>query len=185
MMDGVNLVSAMPRSATVAGTASIDNGPPLPCRLTVEQEVQIETANRPRPDSRWEFVDAKGHWHAYAERFELPTLDVRTEHQDCDGSCAYGQCEGFEVDRCYCRICGEVVTPGVQDGPHTVTKPGVKSWHLDVEGYPGTPDAQVSVRISTATGVHFGIAQVTDLRVERFERALATLVGISPLGKRL
>jgi hypothetical protein len=184
MMDGVNLVSAMPRSATVTGTASVDNGPPLPCRLTIEQEVRIQTTNRPRPDSAWEFVDGKGHWHAYGEQHDLPTLEVRTEHQECDGSCAYGRCEGFDVDRSYCRICGEEVVPGIKEGPHTVTRPGVKSWHVEVDGHPGAPDDRVSVRISTATGVQFGIAQVADVQIERFERARATLVGIGPLGKR-
>ena len=184
MMGVVNFVSAMPRSATVTGTARIDNGPPLPCALTVEQEVHVETTSLAQPDSGWEHVDSSGHWHAYGENHELPTLEVRTEHQDCDGSCAYGACEGFAVDRCYCRICGAEVRPGVKEGPHTVTRPGVKSWHLEVDGYPGAPNDRVSVRISTATGTYFGVAQVTDMQVVRFERARATLVGIGPLGKR-
>lgn len=175
----------MPTMPTTALAIHIDGGPSLPGTLEVNQDVITEQTNLPRPNTRWEHTDSAGHYHAHSddEDDRYPTLSTSAEHVDCDGSCG-GQCEGegYTVTRYACRICGEVIQPGVLDGPHTFRLPGLKHWTVVVVNAAVMP-GQVSVRIEADDRMWFGIAE----RVH-FENGpdgtATTLVGVGPLGER-
>lgn len=82
--------------------------------LLVQQEVteraRMETAVK--PDPAWAHRDVYGHVHRWSGR-KLPTLDRRSRHVPCDGSCG-GVCEGegYHVSYYVCRQCGVEVEPG-------------------------------------------------------------------------
>lgn len=154
-------------------------------RVEVEQ-IDVTMASKTEPDQRWEYTDPLGHYHAFTEKFELPTLTARTEHVDCaDPDCACGM-EGYEITVYDCRICGAPVEPG------TITTspigreymPGRMTWSVEVEGEYPTGDL-VSVRVVGQRGVYFGVAQVTPVMSWSSDRpVVTTLAGIGELGER-
>lgn len=94
-------------------SVTINNGAPLPASLTIDQDVEMVRSDRAtKPDPSWSYIDDSGHFHAYTQGGETPTLDRRAEHVDCDGSCG-GVCEGegYTIDRYYCQICSQHVEP--------------------------------------------------------------------------
>lgn len=99
---------------TLTATAVINNGHAWPCEVEIEQDVDyVRSISATKPDPRWEFIDDAGHFHAFAEDGELPTLNSERVEMPCDGSCG-GVCEGegYTVLRWTCRICGQEVEPG-------------------------------------------------------------------------
>ena len=71
-------------------TVVINGGESMDAVLVKRQEMIEYRSNIARKaDPRWEFTDAAGHFHAYdlSRKNELPTLDARVEHVDCDGVC--------------------------------------------------------------------------------------------------
>lgn len=173
-------------------TVNINNGAKLAVQsLTEWQPVQEVQSSSPTPDRRWEHVDSNGHYHAHGDQDDdpYPTLDRRSEHVDCDGSCG-GVCdgEGYNVDRYYCRICRESIEPGTVPGPHTFTIPLAKTWSMRVDGGTGYGSGDlVSVRVTSAREVLFGVACVTDVQTTRFGPDVTTvtdLEGVGPLGRR-
>jgi hypothetical protein len=161
----------------------IDDRPAVPGTLDQHQEWQNVDVMGPVPDPKWEHIDTNGHYHARdLDEKTYPTLTTRMEHIDCDGSCG-GTCddEGFTVVRYHCAVCDEEVKPGLIDGPHSLTLPGLKSWSATVEG-PSLP-AKVSVKVEVGDEIWFGVAMVTETS---FDAGIykTTLVGVSPLGRR-
>lgn len=172
--------------AEIVGTAFINNGPPVPAKLRIEQETRIEHTNLPQPNPAWTFVDASGHFHAYDRAEELPTLEAKTEQAPCDGSCG-GVCqgEGYTVTHWLCRICGEEVKPGTLAGPHSFPIRGRMSWSLDIPHLTDLDaplDGEVSVRFETTGATHFGVAVVTSFEASD-DRLSAGLRGAGPLGQ--
>lgn len=130
--------------------------------LSVENESDTAWTDLPEPDPRWTFVDAAGHFHARDAEGGLPTLEIVSEHVDCDGSCG-GQCrgEGYTVGRAFCRICREEVVPGSIPGPHEVVVANRRSWSVFVEDGPVFESRRVSVRVEfEGRPTMFGVAQV-------------------------
>lgn len=176
---------------TETATIYVNGGPGMRGTLRVEQDVQRVPSNLPRPNPRWEFTDAKGHYHAYADdkRDRYPTLEALTEPAACDGSCG-GVCngEGYHVTRYFCRICREEIEPGVLHGPHSLDIPGPTSWGLELEG--AVPMGEkVSIRLKHGAQPElFGIAEAVQREHRRdVDGPLATitrLVGVGPLGQR-
>ncbi|MBO4272370.1 hypothetical protein [Microbispora triticiradicis] len=98
----------------MTATASINNGQEWPCDVTIEQDVEyVRSELAMKPDPGWEFIDDAGHFHAFAEDGELPTLNSERVDVPCDGSCG-GVCqgEGYTELRWTCRICEQEVKPG-------------------------------------------------------------------------
>ncbi|HEY9415197.1 MAG TPA: hypothetical protein VIQ30_10590 [Pseudonocardia sp.] len=175
-------------STTGPVMVSINNGQPVSGVLTIDTEmIHVQLEREVRPDMRWEFVDAAGHWHAYDKNGRLPTIDARSEHVDCPGGCGSDSCEGYEVTIHYCAICGEEIKPKTKvtsPGPER-WEPGRKSWRVEIE-QPVT-DEKVSVRIKAGDRVFFGIAIRGSWHTEGapgLMRTRTTLVGTGPLGER-
>lgn len=181
----------------IAGlTATINSSGPFPATLTVHQNTINVNSDLPEPDPRWEHVDTNGHYHAYSgeDTNHYPTLTVRTEHVDCDGSCR-GLCdgEGYTHDRYHCRICNEEIKPGAMPGPHRHDIPGLKEWSVQVEGY--TPDNlatmgdSVSVKLDCEDGpTWFGVALAVEVGLRgsgsSWTDVTVDLVGTDLLGTR-
>lgn len=172
--------------STLEVTVQVNDGPPVGGELVVEREVQyVESLHQVKPDMRWQFVDAEGHWHAFSlDRDEqLPTLTWKTIPVPCDGSCG-GVCEGEGTTRTEyrCRICDEVIEPGwVPDpGPHSIG--GLWNWRLVVQCYVPL-GSFVTVRVSTPGGEFFGVALPHD-GIFGSLGARSELSGHGPLGRR-
>lgn len=159
---------------TFYGIAIINSALTLPGKLFVtEERIDISTAG-PRLDRNWTFVDAAGHFHAVSNG-ELPTLAARSAHRECDGSCG-GVCggAGYDVTQYFCRICDELVKPGMVPGPHFETMPGRSDWRAELEGFavgdllPVDHRAAVSMRFDAKGPVErtfFGPAMLGDMEV--------------------
>ena len=167
----------------------INDGPPVHGELSIDREIiTIRSEIATKPDPTWEYIDSAGHFHACSTRAEsdLPTLNRRTEHVDCDGSCG-GVCEGegYTVTRFSCAICGEDIEPG-RIPFHEETISGPESWNITV--HTAVPYGErVSVRIVMGGRLWFGIGLATDLTVIRSlhnTTATTTIVGAGPLGER-
>jgi hypothetical protein len=96
---------------TAQATASINSGPAYPCEVTIEQDVEmVRSEYASKPDPKWTFTDERGHFHAFAQGGELPTLSRENVPVPCDGSCG-GICEGYVAHRYTCLICGQEIEP--------------------------------------------------------------------------
>lgn len=88
--------------------------------VSVTADVEYIHDNTYKPAVGWTYTDPAGHVHSYVLDRDgvprLPTLEVRTEHRDCNGGCGDHACEGYDVTVWHCRECDAVVEPGfVQD----------------------------------------------------------------------
>lgn len=125
--------------------AIINGGTPWPCEVTIEQDTEWVPSDRATmPDPKWEFTDGNGHFHAFADKGELPTLNTEIVEMPCDGSCG-GVCngEGYTEHRYTCRICGEEIKPR-----------WVPDWHARTVGVPisGPKSANVVVHSDRPLG---------------------------------
>lgn len=186
MSDTVTLLEAV-------AEISINDGPQLPGRIVVEQEIRTEwSMSATKPDPTWTHIDQQQHYHAYDDDGELPTLTSRRVHLECDGLHvgAYddqADCDGYDVTEWHCRICGEHVEPGrVSDaGPFHI--PARKSWHADVYSDRPAGNGLVSVRALTADRLLFGAGHARIGIVEYGpdgSRVRTDIIGASPLGTR-
>jgi hypothetical protein len=187
----------------VAGPISINGGKWLDGYIDVEQEIlRIRSRDAVKPDQSWEFTDQAGHWHAFTDDGELPTIDRITLPMPCDGSCG-GVCqgEGYHAYQDKCHACGEQLQPRwVPDeearGEGTPVE-GRYSWGVQVEEYRPLSERlmltaldfgqQVSVRLDNPQATYFGLAMVDRRSVQsdgELMRARVDLVGASQLGKR-
>lgn len=175
-------------SEIAGATASIDGGEPVPATLKLIRQSEVVWTNLPQPDPQWEFTDPAGHYHARdADKKEYPTLEARSEHVDCDGSCG-GVCEGegYTDIRYSCRICGAEIEPGSKEGPHSFVVPGRDDWSVDVDAFLGDRRT-VSVRVEVDRDVFFGVAHVGNYTATSDGStmvATTTLYSGSPLGHR-
>lgn len=158
-------------------------------QLQIRRDIQQIPTALPRPDPSWTFTDAAGHFHAYSEDKTYPTLLERSEHRDCDGSCG-GVCEGdgYTVVIRECRICREVIQPGLLHGEHHVTVEGPMDWEIAVETAL-VQHGEVSVRFRQGESKYeyFGVASIGDRHVENGPggfRGRTMLHALSPLGRR-
>lgn len=179
-------------TAMVNTLAVYINNAPMRGSLIVDQNVESMWSTGPRQDPRWQYVDRAGHFHARSEyeADRYPTLLEIVAPVECDGSCS-GACEdeGYHVTHYYCRICQEEIRPGLIEGPHRFSVPGVKSWTAEVIGRIPVC-GEVSVRIEADNQVHFGVARCVASSGGRMDpnddimEFRSTLLGIGPLGRR-
>lgn len=183
-------------SGTITATASIDSGPNVPAELTIEVErIDVTTATKTRIDPAWEFVDVRGHFHAWAHDETLPTLDARSEHVDCDAGHSDDEydCEGYDVTVYSCLICGEIIEPETITTASTFreTAPGRMSWTVVVHHVVEYErDRRLSVVFHAGDTTYFGVAAVVGGRrtvpdsPHSAPRSTTTLFGAGPLGRR-
>jgi hypothetical protein len=157
------------RLGTYWGTAHINSALTMSGKLYITQE-RIDVSTRgPKADPNWTAVDSAGHFHAMSGK-EYPTLHSRSIPVPCDGSCG-GVCGGEGTSRTEwtCRLCAEVVEPGLIPGPHYDSIPGRYDWRIELDGFatgsfmPG--HGEVSVRFDAAgpePRTFFGMAAVGD-----------------------
>jgi hypothetical protein len=85
----------------------------------------------PRPDKSWTYTDEQGHEHFYdGYPVPYPTLVMVAEPSyycaDCRGE--------HHDDHLECRICGEVISPGLTGGGQFLERvPGRRSFFFDGE----------------------------------------------------
>lgn len=170
---------------------TIDNGAPMAGHFEIETEVisyRSSTATAPRMS--WTQVDANGHWHAYAQDGELPTLTRRVRHVDCDFTThpgdGLGECDGYDVSEWHCRICDEEIQPERVADTGEKSMPGRKSWSAEIN-----PEREikgdVTVRVKSGERVLFGVARASTASMEGDSngiRITTRLDGIGPLGER-
>lgn len=174
---------------------SLDGAPVQPGCITIEQEIKtFASATATKPDPAWTLVDERGHFHAYDDDGELPTLTSSLVHVNCDdvhtGPLADPDepCEGYDVTEWTCRICGTEITPGRLPDHDQKSMPGLKAWRAEITSDQPIDNRIVSVRAAVTDGVHFGAAYATMRRAEtRLDGGLQVtieLIGYSPLGYR-
>lgn len=179
------------------GEIRIDNGEPVTGTLTVEHNVEIVRSLGPKPDPKWSFVDAAGHFHAFdqnGERRPYPTLTRKSRHHDCDGFHTVDtidnedeECEGWDETYYVCRICDEEIEPGEIPGPHETQIAHPDQWRVETVGADlwNRLGGNVTVRATNGETVHFGVALVTSCRsADDPSMCAATLLGNGPLGRR-
>lgn len=161
-----------------------------------------------KPDPKWEFEDAAGHFHAYSTESGpggpvdgLPTLEWVEVQVACDGACdltdedwCLADCPGRPVRVQRCRICGETVTPAViVGGPELLRIPGRCSWRVEIPNVPARDayDANgkiVSIVTRIDNEVSFGVAHIAHTGTTFTGGGPAschlTAHGIGPLGRR-
>lgn len=184
----------MNASVETKGAFHINSGESLPGRLTITREVSYLATLGPRVDKGWSYRDQAGHFHAYSTADErYPTL-YETDHT-CDSPHLDGDawwCECWTDYRC--RICREVVVPGMVAGPHQEARPGLMSWEvfldLDLTAIPSWEmGAMVSVEavFLKPPATRFGIAVVSSMSVQSFGDLMnvkVVLAGAGSLGEK-
>lgn len=168
------------------GSFHVNGGQPHPGTLTVIRDIHRVATLSPKADERWTFRDAAGHFHAYSTREErYPTLfelDFKCESTHEDGDGWWCECR----TEYQCRICNEVITPGMRPGPHEEMHPGLQHWEASLVCYQMCPPleigAMVTVEAIFSTGTFFGIAVVTGTRTDSM-RTETLLAGAGPLGE--
>lgn len=165
-----------------AVTITLDGGPETPGRI----DEACDWFEAMVPDRTWQHTDTAGHWHAFDDDGQLPTLVERRRHVPCDGSCGCDEvieresCEGYDVTEQRCRICDAVVEPKWASG----SKPGPRDWTGEVYGYLGRIGDRVLVKAITDHVVLFGVALVVDVEVNFNQESITRLSGDGPLGRR-
>lgn len=181
----------MSTMVTTGDGVHINEGPGWPGQLKIEVERIDISSSSPKPDERWSFVDASGHFHAYWSREERwPTLRTRIEPVPCDHEDHDEDCEGANITHWHCLICDEEIEPRMIPGPHYGSMPGMTSWELrvsvPVDAVDALLDQKVSVRMEQGGNEVWGVALV--LREFSYESGRSTvdlrLIGMSPLGRR-
>ena len=187
-------MNAMANMANTRGSFRINSGEPLPGTLTIMREATFLKTLGPRVDKGWSHRDEAGHFHAYSTADQrYPTLyeeDHACESPHLDGDAWW--CECWSEHRC--RICHQVVTPGMVQGPHKEAHPGPMSWEvflsLDLRAVPrwdigGMVTVEAIMQKPPAT--RFGIAVVSSMNVQSFGDLVnvkAVLTGAGPLGEK-
>lgn len=155
-------------------TACINDGPPYSCDVTIEQDVEmVRSASARKPAPSWMFTDERGHFHAFAEGGELPTLHVERVGMPCDGSCD-DTCggEGYTVDRYTCRICGQEIKPQYVADVEAMTMGtpvyGRKSATVFVNstGPIGNTGDEVTIRVKSGSRELLGVGVISNLEVQ-------------------
>lgn len=106
-----------------------DRFPNLPNgrQLWAEREAIDVTTSGPQPNKAWRYTDRAGHKHYWQDGY--PTLrEVKGEPYWCD------DCRDDHVDTFLrCRLCNEVITPGMTSSLWRERIGGPVQWFLDGE----------------------------------------------------
>jgi hypothetical protein len=136
----------MASTVITGGTLRVADGPTM--RVTDLLPVAPEVAHLTGqvPDPKWRHTDSHGHQHRWWIRADhstqdadreaaTPTLVSSLRHVDCDATCGYADCGGYDQPVWHCIACGTEVVPGFTTGTTTViTAPGY--WVLTTEAEP-------------------------------------------------
>jgi hypothetical protein len=165
----------------------IDNEPPTKGEFSIEvEQIDVSTAlGRHEPDRSWTFIDAAGHFHAWADADSLPTLETKNEWVSYDEPDEDGE-DGYMVSTSHCRICGEQIQPGYRyvagDSGFRKFAAGRTFWTVKVNGEGALRDRK-SVRIIRGEQMHFGIGEIVEVFDDHGRPALV-ISGAGELGQR-
>lgn len=171
---------------------SIDGRPPSAGILDVHQEwIDVSTLSAWKPDPKWTYVDRLGHFHAWGDDGNLPTLDRRTRHVDpvvsdeIDDDPDPDDCDDDGYDESFhaCRICDEEIEPKYVPAPRDRSMPGLKTWTIEVD-QTLTCGTQVSVVATTPGSTAFGVGVVTTVSSPGSGTVRSTIAGSGDLGIR-
>lgn len=163
-------------------SVSIDNGERIPAHVTITNEVQIvRTAGTPtKPDPAWEFIDAAGHFHAYAGD-DLPTCDPYYIGHPCSFDDHEDECEGWIETTYVCAICRESVKPGRVPDRTEFFIPKPAEFRFAVDSF--VPHSPASVRVFNGDELAvFGVAEI--LAQELSGTAVRTELILTRVGER-
>lgn len=168
----------------------VDNGAPMPGHFAIDREViTYSSATATQPSMGWTQIDDQGHFHAYDEKGELPTLQARSRHVDCDGSsCGIDDesCEGYDVTEWFCSICDQQIEPERLSDTGEKSMPGLMRWWAEINPEREI-EGEVTVRVKSGDRVWFGVARAHTAAMEgdsNVFRITTRLDGIGPLGQR-
>jgi hypothetical protein len=165
----------------------IDDLPATEGELHVEFD-RVEVSSRSmRPDPGWEFVDAAGHYHAWAGKekdYTLPTLVQKVERVPFEYPDEDDESEDYEIRHYHCMICDEQIEPGLVAPPlYREFAQGRMSWRVVVPVH--VPIRQrASVRVSVGEKLYFGVGVASEGTYVSDGRARTTIIGASELGER-
>jgi len=144
---------------------SINGADPVPGEVSVETEmIDVSTMTASRPDMRWEYVDAAGHFHAYDNDGNLPTLVRRDDNPRSVAEEYYD--DEYVPWHLECDLCGEEIQPQrLADDPHR-TIPGRTTFTVTVQAK--VPQGRFSVVATTPDRVWFGVGEGHVVRAESF-----------------
>lgn len=179
---------------------SIDGRPPAAGIIDVHQEwIDVGTLSAQKPDPDWTYLDERGHFHAWDDEGNLPTLDRRMRHIDPvatdeidddpdpddldDDNYDDDDRDGYEESFYACRICGEEIEPKYVPASRDRKMPGLKSWTIEVD-QALTCGTQVSVVATTTGSTAFGVGVVTAVSHPRPGTVRSTIAGSGDLGIR-
>lgn len=171
-------------NATAVTTASINGGPAVGADMFTETDLfDVTTRGKTVPDMEWEYVDKRGHYHAWTDAKSLPTLDARSEHVECDVGHSDNEyeCEGYDVTVYSCRICSEIVEPKTHFIPSTSREfaRGRTSWTVRTGPTDVRQGQTVSVVLRAGPQLSFGVGVVIGSGPGGVE-----IVGVGELGHR-
>ena len=164
--------------------------------LSVWTHVTMVPVLGPRPDTRWIFTDSAGHKHAYNVQDEddrYPTLMRYTpEHQHflevSSGDDEY-YCTVCDSVVWQCRICNEVIEPGLRDSTSSVRRDGPREWSavLDFPSLDALPEVGamgvVWFRRSPESPAYFGVAVCSEVYWDDISGSRAVFTGAGALGR--
>lgn len=158
--------------------------------VSIEVEsVDVTPLMTVEPDMGWQHVDSNGHWHAFSDDGELPTLQRESRPvPDCEADD-----EDPDLEIVFtCRACGEEVDPVWKQYRTTyrVYEPGRLAWRVDLRAVGYEADLlrslrgkSVSIRVIEAKETTFGVGVVKLIGLGSLGLEVQIL-GTSPLGKR-
>lgn len=182
----------MSPTADALGAFRINAGELHPGTLTVTRDLHRLATLGPRPDKGWSYRDKAGHFHAYSTGDDrYPTLyeiPITCSSEHLDGDAWWCECR----TEWQCRICREVITPGMVAGPHEEMHPGLTHWEVRLECREGCspPEvgAMVTVEATSGMGMRFGVAVVSSVGVTGLVAGWTVtqvlLTGAGALGER-
>ena len=141
-----------------AAGATVDGIELFTVSLTAETDMQMFD-DASVPDPAWTFTDGCGHFHAWDDAGELPTLSLRRVQVPCDGSCG-GCCDedGYTTTVYECVICSERVYPARKLGMRTTTGP---TCYTAVVRGPGDLINTQNRMVSFTCAAGFGVGNLT------------------------
>ena len=135
--------------ASVRKWICVIDGQPTPISdWHIDQEwVDVSSLSDVQPDPKWSSTAAAGHFHAYADNGDTPTLRTVAEEHWC------ADCHENEMTYTLrCVLCDEEITPGtVNRGPTSKSIPGLRTASLTLRY---RPDVRRPLAYGSAVSVH-------------------------------
>lgn len=151
------------------------NGSPVQL-LHIESETsgeEVRSLSSVKPDPKWQQTDTNGHYHAYSENGDIPTLRSKSETYWC------ADCQDHHTNYIHvCQLCGEEIQPKTIDsGPTSTWIAGPTTWTLHTKGPLNVPPEGLSVHINRSDLELFGIVYLVSQTISSDYGARNTFSG--------